>query len=275
MSATAPRDAAALTVVIPVKDDARHLERCLAAISRQSLPPHEVVVVDNASSDDSAAVARRAGARVLDEPSPGIPAAASTGYDAVAAGIIVRCDADTVPPEDWLRRVHEAFAGDPGLTALTGTGHFYDLPAVRGRIARLVYMRCYYWGMHAATGNVPLWGSTMAIRVDAWQEVRLLVHRHDPHVHDDTDLSFQLGSAARVRYDPRLVVGVSGRTFESRQALARRFRWAWHTLAVNWAISPPWERWAARIVARRARAPRVGAGSSDEPTRARPPTTEH
>ncbi|MFE4464239.1 glycosyltransferase family 2 protein [Oerskovia sp. NPDC056781] len=251
MSATSRVDALPLTVVIPVKDDARHLERCLEAIARQTRSPHEVVVVDNASTDDSADVARRAGARLVVEPSPGIPAAASTGYDAVASGVIVRCDADTVPPPDWLERVHEAFAADPGLTALTGSGRFYDLPGLRARLAQLFYMRCYYWGTHAASGNVPLWGSNMAIRVDAWREVRHLVHRDDPHVHDDTDLSLQLGSEARVRYDGRLVVGVSGRTFESRQALARRFRWAWHTLAVNWAVSPPWERWAARITVRR------------------------
>ena len=242
-----------LTVVIPVKDDARHLERCLAAIARQSRPPEEVVVVDNASRDDSAAVARRAGARVVKEAAPGIPAAASAGYDAVRSGLIVRCDADSLPPADWLERVHDTFVRDPGLCALTGTGTFYDLPPVRGRLAQVFYTRGYFWGMHAAIGNVPLWGSNMAFRVETWQAVRGLVHRDDPWVHDDADLSFQLPAGARVRHDARLVVGVSGRTFASPAALGRRFRWAWHTLAVNWRVSPPWDRWAARIAARRDR----------------------
>lgn len=260
MSATAAADLR-LTVVIPVKDDARHLERCLEALSRQVHLPDEVVVVDNASTDDSAEVARRAGARVVDEPEPGIPAAASTGYDAVEHGVIVRCDADTVPPPDWLQRVHEAFARDPGLVAVTGPGHFYDLPAVRARLARTFYMRGYFWGMRAAIANVPLWGSNMALRVSTWTEVHDRVHREDPLVHDDTDLSFALGSTARVRYDRRLVVGVSGRTFDSADSLRRRFRWAWHTLAVNWALSPPWERWADRLGAPR-RGP-VRAGRAD------------
>lgn len=155
MSPTSRADALPLTVVIPVKDDARHLERCLEAIARQGRPPREVVVVDNASTDDSADVARRAGARVVVEPSPGIPAAASTGYDAVASGVIVRCDADTMPPPDWLERVHEAFAADPGLTALTGSGRFYDLPVVRARLAQLFYMRCYYWGCTPRRATCP------------------------------------------------------------------------------------------------------------------------
>ncbi|WP_318243596.1 glycosyltransferase family 2 protein [Oerskovia gallyi] len=251
MSGYAARGAVRLTVVIPVKDDARHLERCLEAVARQTHRPDEVIVVDNASRDDSAEVARRSGARVVHEPSPGIPAAASTGYDAVAGGVIVRCDADTLPPPDWLERIHAAFVREPDMTALTGPGRFYDLPGARARITRVFYMRGYFWGMRAALANVPLWGSNMAFRASAWQEVRDRVHRDDPHVHDDADLSFQLGSGARVRYDGRLVVGVSGRTFESADSLGRRFRWAWHTLAVNWAVSPPWERWAARITERR------------------------
>lgn len=240
-----------ITVVIPARDDAAHLARCLAAIARQSHQAHEVVVVDNASSDTTAEVARAAGARVVHEPSVGIPAAASRGYDAVEDGIIARCDADSLPPGDWLARIASAFAADPGLSAVTGAGTFYDLPPVRGHVARVFYMRGYFWGMRAAVANVPLWGSNMALRVGAWHDVRHLVHRDDPTVHDDTDLSFQLGSTTRVLYDRGLTVGVSGRTFRSPASLARRFRWARRTLEVNWAVSPPWERWARRLTPQR------------------------
>lgn len=254
-----------ITVVIPVRDDAELLARCLEALAVQSRRPFEVVVVDNGSTDDSAAVARAAGARVVAEETVGIPAAASRGYDAVQGGIIARCDADTLPPTDWLDRLHGSFVADRELSAVTGAGTFYDLPRLRGRAARVFYMRGYFWGMRAALGNVPLWGSNMAIRVTAWQEVRHLVHRDDPTVHDDTDLSFQLGATARVRYDPLLTVGVSGRTFASPASLGRRFRWARRTLEVNWAVRPPWDRWADRLatprgVASRDAAPRRLAG---------------
>lgn len=239
--------AADITVVVPARDDAAHLARCLDALARQSHPPFEVVVVDNASTDATAEVARAAGARVVHEDRVGIPAAASRGYDAVEGGIIARCDADSLPPGDWLARIASVFDADPTLSAVTGAGTFYDLPPVRGHLARVFYMRGYFWGMRAAVANVPLWGSNMALRVSAWHGVRHLVHRDDPQVHDDTDLSFQLGSSARVRYDRALTVGVSGRTFQSPASLARRFRWARRTLEVNWAVSPPWERWTHRI----------------------------
>ena len=63
------------SVVVPVKDDARHLRHLLADLAAQTHPPAEVIVVDNGSRDDSAEVARRAGCRLVVEPAPGIPAA--------------------------------------------------------------------------------------------------------------------------------------------------------------------------------------------------------
>ena len=99
-----------LSVVVPVLDDAAHLEECLRALARQTLAPYEVVVVDNGSSDDSVAVAQRHGARVVHEALRGIPSAAARGYDAATGDVIVRCDADTRAPVDWLERVHRAAA---------------------------------------------------------------------------------------------------------------------------------------------------------------------
>ena len=91
-----------LSVVIPCKDDAGPLSRCLEALKAQTVAPLEVIVVDNNSSDDSARVAAGYGARVFSETAPGIAAAASTGYDAALGDVIVRCDADTLPPCDCI-----------------------------------------------------------------------------------------------------------------------------------------------------------------------------
>ena len=55
----------AVSVVVPARDDAEHLARCLRLLAAQTRPADEVVVVDNASIDGTADVARAAGARVV------------------------------------------------------------------------------------------------------------------------------------------------------------------------------------------------------------------
>jgi glycosyltransferase involved in cell wall biosynthesis len=234
-----------VSVVIPVKDDAVLLERCLAALARQTVPPLEVVVVDNGSVDRSAEVAAAYGARVVPEGTPGIPAAAATGYDAARGDVIARCDADTLPPPDW---VHRLLLGmGPGVDAVTGSGWFYDVPPLVRAVARWVYLTTYFLSVHAALGHPTLWGSNMAFSRHSWLEVRDRVRRGDPELHDDMELAFALGPGRTIRHDRSLRVGVSGRCLHGGDQLRRRMRRATGTLRVNWAEQPPWERWRARF----------------------------
>jgi glycosyltransferase involved in cell wall biosynthesis len=231
-----------LSVVVPVKDDAVVLARCLQLIRQQTLPPAEIVVVDNDSRDGSAQVAARYGATVLAVQVPGIPAAAAAGYDAAVGTVIARCDADSAPPPDWLERIQQAFATDPSLGALVGTGYFYDLPRLWSAVLSPVWRHSYLWGMRLVLGHPPLWGSNMALRRSAWQEVRTVVERSDPEVHDDLELSFWLGPQWSIRYDGRLRVGVSPRCLYGLAQIRRRWARTFHTVGVHWAIKRPWAR---------------------------------
>lgn len=234
-----------VSVVIPVRDDAAELAVCLAHLARQTVTPFEVVVVDNGSGDDTAAVARAHGARVVPEPRVGIPYAAATGYDAAGGAVIARLDADSRPRPDWVDQVGRALAV-PGIDAVTGPGRFHDLPPVVRRLAALLYLGAYFVLGTLAIGRVPLWGSSMAMRRTAWDRVRDRVHR-EADVHDDMDLTFVLGPRARIRFDRRLGVDVSARSLRGGPQLRRRLERAVTTLRLNWAQSPPWERWWSRL----------------------------
>lgn len=234
-----------VSVVIPVHDDAAELRECLRLLSRQTVAPLEIVVVDNGCTDDSVAVAEAAGARVVVEPRLGIPPAAATGYDAATGDVVARLDADSRPGPDWIARVTHAMA-DPAVDAVTGAGYFHDLPPVLGRIATAAYLGAYYVLTYLALGHHPLWGSSMAIRRTSWERVRDRVHRFDD-VHDDMDLAFVLGPEAVIRYDRGLRLGVSGRSVKGGSQLVRRMDRAFTTLRLNWAQRPPWVRWQDRF----------------------------
>ena len=241
-----PDVAPTVSVVIPVRDDAQALDACLALLARQTVAPLEIVVVDNASTDASAAVAHRWGAVVIGEPHVGIPAAAATGYDTAKGAVIARLDADSRPGPQWVQTVVERMSADLGLDALTGTGRFYDAPHGLRTAAAVVYLGAYYVFGYLALGHTALWGSCMAMRSSAWQAVRRDVVRDDSEVHDDLDLAFRLGPDRRIRLCRSWRVGVSARSLHGRRQRRRRLDRAWRTLHLNWQDSPPWERWFHR-----------------------------
>jgi glycosyltransferase involved in cell wall biosynthesis len=238
-----PDGTVSCSIVIPVLDDAVALERCLRALARQTRHPMEVVVVDNGSADDSAAVAERYGATLLREDQAGIAAAAAHGYDAATGDLILRLDADSAPARDWVARIVDAFEADPDLDALTGPGEFTGVPTALRRPLTDWYWRVYFDRLGRQVGTRPLFGSNLAMRASAWRAVSRAVHRTDLMVHDDLDLSIHLARAGRrLQVDPRLRVSVSARPLLHPFGMLRRARRAAHTLALHRPDGAPQRR---------------------------------
>ena len=237
-----------MSVVIPVLDDGPHLWRCLRALAAQTRIADEIVVVDNGSTDDSADIARAAGARVVFCGERGIPAAAAAGYDAARGELVLRLDADSLPAPTWIATMVEALA-DSDVDAVTGGAVFHDGPASRRvRMAR-AFLGTYNAFAFPALGHTPLWGSNMAFRRAAWEAVRHEVHL-DPELHDDLDLAYHLGLRHRIRRVPGRHMRVSSRTVEPLR-FARCFRRGAGTVFAHWPGDLPPVRWARLAGARR------------------------
>jgi glycosyltransferase involved in cell wall biosynthesis len=250
-----------ITVVIPALNDAPMLRECLALLAASTRKADEIIVVDNASTDETAAVARDAGARVLTQPVRGIWPAASTGYDAARTDVIARLDADSRPPADWLARIDAAFTNSPELDVITGPGDFYDGGPVVTFLGKHLYIAGYFWSMGIWLGNPPIFGSNFAIRRPVWEEVRGLVHRDTREVHDDLDLSLHLSPRFDVRLDKNLRVGISARPFGSWGGLGRRIDWAFRTLGMHFPQATPWRRSAQLRAEAREHSQDSGPGS--------------
>lgn len=251
MYRTLPTDR--ISVVIPVRNDRDYLARCLDALALQTHPAFEVIVVDNASTDASAVVASRRGARVVREPEVGIPAASATGYDAARGDIIARLDADSVPGVTWLASVCESFQRHPHAAAVTGSGVLMDDDGTPHWRSSTFYMRAYFFLVGLALGHPPLWGSALAMRREVWREVRDRVCRRNQRVHDDMDLSIHLAPHQQVVVDRHLTVPVSSRPLRVNIAAFTRFARGLYTIVLHWPREFPLARYVRRAHARRER----------------------
>jgi glycosyltransferase involved in cell wall biosynthesis len=105
-----PADDLRVSVVIPCLNEETHIEECVtrarAALDRGEIAG-EVIVVDNASEDTSAEVAREAGARVVYEPRRGYGSAYLAGFAASHGQYIVMLDADLTYDFDDIPRFVE------------------------------------------------------------------------------------------------------------------------------------------------------------------------
>lgn len=248
---TRATDALSISVVIPVRDDAQYLERCLRALADQTVKPVEVIVVDNGSSDGSGDVARRFGARVVEQHEVGIPIASATGYDAAVGDIIARLDSDSRPGPEWLATVQRLFAEHPAADAITGSGLLVTDDDRPQPVRSKLYLGPYFALVRAALGNRPVFGSAMAVRRSAWARVSGEVCRHDATVHDDMDLSVHLGPAATVHFDDALTLPVSARPLQHVPSMMRRGWRGLYTLARHWPQEHPVGRHVRRIRAKR------------------------
>lgn len=98
------RDMPFVSVIIPVRNDAQRLARCLDSLAKQNYPADrfEVIVVDNGSTDESAAVAEARGATVLCHPGLRVGALRNRGVAIARGSILAFVDSDHETPADWL-----------------------------------------------------------------------------------------------------------------------------------------------------------------------------
>ncbi len=117
-----------ISVVVPARNEEDSLPALLEALDQQTHPNHEVVIVDDASTDDTVALAEewtsnRTHARVVsvtDPTSPRKKHALSRGIDAARHDLLAFTDADCAPPPDWLSVLAGTHAASDGDRVLVG-----------------------------------------------------------------------------------------------------------------------------------------------------------
>ena len=108
-----------VSVVVPVLNAEADLPACLNALTRQSQPPFEIIVVDNGSTDRSREVAAQFPVRLVEEARPGAASARNRGVEAARGEIIAFTDADCAAARTWLAALTAEFRA-PEVTVVAG-----------------------------------------------------------------------------------------------------------------------------------------------------------
>lgn len=115
-----------VSVVIPAWNRAREVGEAVASVRAQRRQPAEILVVDDGSTDDTAAVAESAGARVLRQENRGVSAARNAGIHAAGQEWIAFLDSDDLWEPDRLGRQWEALALAPDVGLLFSDHAVFD-----------------------------------------------------------------------------------------------------------------------------------------------------
>jgi glycosyltransferase involved in cell wall biosynthesis len=177
----------AVSVVVAARNGAHQLPALFAALERQTLPRDrfEVIVVDDGSSDRTAAVAEASGlARVIRSDVPvGVRRARNLGIRAARGDLVAITDADTVPDPTWLElglaRMDESGADMIGGGVSIDLGDDPSIAALVDAMNWLNQERCVEQGF-ALTANV--WA-----RRDAFETWGYFNEGIESHGHEDVE----------------------------------------------------------------------------------------
>ncbi len=166
-----------LSLIIPVHNGGAAFALCLAAAQRAleacgDLAETELIVVDDGSTDDSAALAQAAGARLLHLPAPGGhgPAVArNAGAQTASGDVVVFVDADVALWPDALRCAASALDADPGLAACFGS--YDDNPGAPNFLSQYKNLLHHYVHQHAHTEASTFWTGCGAMRLATFQSL--------------------------------------------------------------------------------------------------------
>jgi cellulose synthase/poly-beta-1,6-N-acetylglucosamine synthase-like glycosyltransferase len=140
-----------VSVVVPVRDGEDTIAACLDAILATDYPSdrREVLIVDNGSSDGTAAVIQARPVRYLHEPERGVSHARNHGIAASRGEILAFVDADCLVEPQWLTELVRPFE-DPEVGAVAGDlQHVTPTTAAERQAARLLGN----WQRFAFTSN--------------------------------------------------------------------------------------------------------------------------
>ncbi len=159
-----------ISVIIPVYNGGKYIERCLDALIHSIYPSFEILVIDNHSTDDTVKIARQKGVNVLQLTElPGPAAARNFGAQHAHGEIFFFVDSDVIVNRDTIASVAGNFQRNPEIAAVFGS--YDDEPLEDNFISQYRNLFHHFHHQHSCTEAFTFWGGCGAIRKKVFEEM--------------------------------------------------------------------------------------------------------
>jgi poly-beta-1,6-N-acetyl-D-glucosamine synthase len=190
-----------ISVVIPAHNEESTINLCLDSFIKQEyLKKYEIILVDNASTDNTVNIAKKYLSRlplvIIHEPQKGRGIARHTGFIKAKGDIILSTDADCIVPINWIKQMETVFNTNNCL-AVTGSCTVNTWPLIPKLTALVVY-EIYYFGYRLFFRHFPLVGFNFGVKKTAY----LKTGGFDTTLNaaEDVDLGFKIRKIGKIIY---------------------------------------------------------------------------
>ncbi|HVC35882.1 MAG TPA: glycosyltransferase family 2 protein [Candidatus Dormibacteraeota bacterium] len=206
MSSSQPR----FSIVIPCYNEALYIGNALRSLKSQKFSGRfEIIVVDNNSTDQTAKIALKNGARVISEIHPGTCWARQAGAKAAKGEIIISTDADTVFRSNWLQKIDDSFKKNPRAVAVSGPCAYFDGPWW-GKIYPKILFGAVNLVYHPLGRPFYVTATNIAFKKSAWSGYDTTLTQGG----DELDLLHKLAKKGKVLFDNKNVSLTSARRLQ-------------------------------------------------------------
>lgn len=203
-----------ISLIIPAFNEEKYIGNCLKmAIENSGGKFFEIIVVDNASSDNTEDVAKNfEGVKVISEPEKGLTKARQRGFLEAGGDLLAYIDADTQMLKGWIETVIKEFGENENLACLSGPYTYYDASTTRNFFVKIYwrFAKLLYWlaGYMAVGGNFVI-----------KKEVVEKMNGFDTSIAfygEDTDVARRASKFGKVKFTLKLLMPTSGRRFSGQ-----------------------------------------------------------
>lgn len=195
-----------ISVVIPAYNASRTLELCLQSLTASEMLPLECLVVDDGSTDDTVAIARRFAAKVLSTGGRRGPAhARNLGAKAATGEVVFFIDADICLHRNTISRLVSGFSTDSSLDAIIGS--YDDSPEQQDVLSMYRNLMHRYVHQNGRTEASTFWSGCGAIRRSVFLKHGGFDESYSRPAIEDIELGYRLTAAGhKVQLDRNLEV---------------------------------------------------------------------